>query len=29
VTKNEAVIGCLADIDTIVTGSAGTRVRVG
>jgi len=28
-TKNEAVIGCLADIDTIVTGSAGTRVRVG
>lgn len=28
-TKNEAVIGCLADIDTIVTGSAGTRVRLG
>ena len=28
-TKNEAVIGSLADIDTIVTGSAGTRVRVG
>ena len=26
-TKNEAVIGSLADIDTIVTGSAGTRVR--
>lgn len=28
-TKNEAVIGSLADIDTIVTGSAGTRVRLG
>jgi len=28
-TKNEAVIGSLADIDTIVTGSAGTRVRAG
>ncbi len=28
-TGNEAVIGSLADIDTIVTGSAGTRVRVG
>jgi len=28
-TKNEAVIGSLADIDSIVTGSAGTRVRVG
>ena len=28
-TKNEAVIGSLADIDAIVTGSAGTRVRVG
>lgn len=26
-TENEAVIGSLADIDTIVTGSAGTRVR--
>jgi carbamate kinase len=28
-TKNEAVIGSLADIDSIVTGSAGTRVRPG
>ncbi|MFN8031972.1 MAG: carbamate kinase [Mycobacterium sp.] len=28
-TKNEAVIGSLADIDTIVAGSAGTRVRLG
>ena len=28
VTENEAVIGSLADIDTIVTGSAGTRVRL-
>jgi carbamate kinase len=26
-TGNEAVIGSLADIDTIVEGSAGTRVR--
>jgi carbamate kinase len=28
-TKNEAVIGSLADIDTIVAGSSGTRVRAG
>ena len=28
-TGNEAVIGSLADIATIVTGSAGTRVRLG
>lgn len=28
-TKNEAVIGSLADIDTIVAGTAGTRVRAG
>lgn len=28
-TGNEAVIGSLADIDRIVTGSAGTRVRAG
>ena len=28
-TKNEAVIGSLADIDRIVAGTAGTRVRAG
>ena len=28
-TGNEAVIGSLADIDTIISGSAGTRVRSG
>ncbi len=28
-TKNEAVIGSLADIDRIVVGTAGTRVRAG